>query len=119
MSTKTFISLLLLPIFIGKLFVVDAGVLKILSPVTISYVKPYCKKNQSGSDSIKTYEFEQTVETGNNTIELSSFCTPQFNFNVFLWDFNISEVADIAYVIFTSRLSYLYLDSHSPPPRLI
>lgn len=119
MSIKTFLSLILIPIFIGKLFVVDAGLANIISQGSISFVKPYCKKKQSVSDNKKAYEFQQDVDASNNIIKISSFCTPQFNFNVFLWDFNISEDMNVKYVIFTSRLSYLYLDSHSPPPRLV
>ncbi|MCM8570031.1 hypothetical protein NE848_11620 [Gramella jeungdoensis] len=119
MSTKNLISLLLIPLFLGKLFIVDTGLVKIISQGSVSFVKPYCKKKQSTWDSKKTYDFNQSADEGRSVIEISSFCTPQFSFNVFSWDLNISEDISIENIIFTSRLSYLYLDSHSPPPRLV
>ncbi|MCG9972162.1 hypothetical protein [Christiangramia crocea] len=119
MSTKTFISILLIPLFLGKLLIVDASLLNILAEDEISFVKPYCQKKQSNSDIKKTYEFKQNLDAKNNITEVSSFCTPQFNFNVFSWNFNISEVINIEDILFSSRLSYLYLDSHSPPPKFV
>lgn len=115
-STKTLISLFLIPLFIGKLLVVDASVLNLLSQGKVTVVKTNCKKKTSGSDS---YDFEQYVDSKNSVIEIGSFCTPQFNFNVFSWSLSVSEDMNMQDDQLTSRLSYLYLDSHSPPPRLV
>ncbi|MCB7480553.1 hypothetical protein [Christiangramia sediminis] len=119
MSLKKLILLLLLPVFLGKLFMVDASAINLLSQGNITFVKPFCKKKKSNSDSTKTYEFEKKVETNNSWVEISSFCTPQFNFNAYSWNFSNSEVISAEDVLFTSRLSYLYLDSHSPPPKFV
>ena len=117
MSSKTFISLLLIPLFLGKLFIVDAGVINMVFKDTISIVKPYCKKKQSKSDTKGTHEFEH-VDLKNSVTEFSSFCTPQFNFNVFTLSVNNSEFVNVEDVLFISKLTYLYLDSQSPPPKL-
>ncbi|MDX1761918.1 MAG: hypothetical protein R3218_07155 [Christiangramia sp.] len=119
MSTKALISLFLIPLFLGKLFIVDASAINLLSHGSISFVKQYCQKKQSASHVHNTYDFEQTVDARDTIIKIGSFCTPQFNFNVFSWSFNNSEVINAEDVLFTSRLSYLYLDSHSPPPKLV
>ncbi len=119
LSPKAIISLFLIPLFLGKLFIVDASAINLLSHGSISFVKPYCQKKQAVSDTHNTYDLAQTVDAKNSIIKISSFCTPQFNFNVYSWNFSNSEVINVEDVIFTSRLSYLYLDSHSPPPKSV
>ena len=116
MSTKTLIALFLIPLFLGKLLIVDASVMNLLSQGKVTVVKTHCKKKPSGSDS---YDFEQHVDSSNSVIEIGSFCTPQFNFNVFSWSLSVSEDINMEDEQLTSILSYLYLDSHSPPPRLV
>ncbi|WP_037314412.1 hypothetical protein [Salegentibacter sp. Hel_I_6] len=119
MSTKALISLFLIPLFLGKLLIVDASLINLLSKGTISFVNPYCEKKALSSDKEKTYEFVQNVENQNLMVEISSFCTPQFNFNIFSWTPRLSEVFFEKNTIYSSKLSYLYLDSHSPPPKLV
>ncbi|MGA8854750.1 MAG: hypothetical protein WB492_11295 [Christiangramia sp.] len=118
MSLKPLISLFLIPLFLGKLFIVDASAINLLSHGTISFVKPYCQKKQSVSDVQYPNDFEHSVNAKNSITKISSFCTPQFNFNVYSWNFSHSEVINVEDILFTSRLSYLYLDSHSPPPKV-
>ena len=49
---------------------------------------------------------------------LSGFCTSQFNIEIFCWEATISKLIPPFNEHFTSKLSYLYLDNASPPPRL-
>ena len=118
MSIKSLIALILIPIFVGKLFIVDAGIFNLFSEGKVTFVKPFCKKKGSSLEKDKTHKFVQDIDKQNTMLEISSFCTPQFNFNVFTWNLNISEVLHRENIIFSSKLSYLYLDSHSPPPRI-
>ena len=119
MSIKSLIALILIPIFVGKLFIVDAVIINLFSEGKVTFVKPFCKKKGFNLEKDKPHEFVQDIDNQNTMLEISSFCTPQFNFIVFNWHPNLFEVFPRENSIFSSKLSYLYLDSHSPPPRLV
>lgn len=118
-NSNALISLFLIPLFLGKLFIVDASVINLLSQGQVSFVKKYCQKDQSGAQLQNTYEFQQDLDARYSITEIGSFCTPQFNFNVFNWSTTTIELITKEDISFTSKLSYLYLDSQSPPPRLM
>ena len=119
MKTKTYIALLLTFIFLAKFVAIDANGLNVLfSGSEISFVNPHCKKENSPKQTKKTADFSQTDQSALQVIDLVGFCTSQFQFELLTWETTISKPVTVFNEHFSSRLSYLYLDNDSPPPRL-
>jgi len=118
-KAKTYIAVLLTFIFLAKFVAIDANGLSFLfSGSDISFVNPHCKKDKIQKQSKKTADFSQADLSFSQVIALNGFCTSQFQFEMFSWETNCSEPIAFFNEHFTSRLSYLYLDNESPPPRL-
>lgn len=117
MQFKAIISFLILVLFTGKLFLVDSGAIGYMSGEAITFVKPYCKKQQDGTAD-KPIKFQKQVEAENQVINFHSFCSPQIRIELTRWDFSIPEYISTGDSLLSSRQNYLYLDQHSPPPKL-
>ncbi|MCP9200492.1 hypothetical protein MKO06_11265 [Gramella sp. GC03-9] len=118
MSLNAPISIFLSLMFMAKLFLVDASFMQVLSGGEIRIEKAYCKKKTSISENNRAAAFVAETNTNNFSLELLSSCTPQFNFFIAGWDFGYSEPIRATDDLHTSRLSYLYLEKHSPPPKI-
>ena len=119
MKIKTYITALLVLIFMGKFLAVDANGLNILfNHSDISFVNSHCKKRNSPKETKKSAVFSQTDVSGSHAILLNGFCNSQFHFNFYTWATNFREPVAVFNQYFSSRLLYLYLDNASPPPRL-
>ena len=119
MNLKSLVSLTIVILFIGKLFLVDSNAADLLFQGNISFVKPNCSKKQSIKKNTGQFQFHKYLDSDDSNIELSSFCTTQFNFEVYSWELIISEVLHVEEESFTSNLSFRYLDSQSPPPKMV
>ncbi|WP_031428429.1 hypothetical protein [Flavimarina sp. Hel_I_48] len=103
----------------AKFAAIDADGLNILfSGSDISFVNPHCKKENPPKQSKKTADFSQTDISASQVIALNGFCTSQFQLELFSWETNFAGPTVVFNEHFSSRLSYLYLDNASPPPRL-
>jgi hypothetical protein len=119
-KAQTYISILLVTIFLGKFLAVDANGLNILfSQSDISFVNPHCKNKNSPKQLKNTAHFSQVDLVPSQVIHLSGFCSSQFQFELCSWESNILEPIAAFYEHFFSKLSYLYLDNVSPPPQLV
>lgn len=119
-KTRTYIAVLLAFIFVAKFVAIDADGLNLLfSESDISFVNPHCKKENPPKHLKKTADFSNTDLSTYQIIALTGICTSQFQMEVFSWETNISKPITVFNKHFSSRLSYLYLDNASPPPRLI
>lgn len=119
LKTKTYIAVLLTLIFMAKFVAIDANGMSVLfSGSNISFVKSHCKKKNSAKQTNKTTDFSQADVSTWQVIELSGFCSSQFQFELVSWEANFSEPVAIFNEHLSSRLLYLYLDNASPPPRL-
>lgn len=104
----------------AKFIAIDANGLNILfSGHDITFVKPNCKKKNAPKLATKTMDFSQVDMITSQEISLSGFCTSQFQFKMFSWISNISQSVTVYNDYLTSRLNYRYLESVSPPPRLV
>ncbi len=119
MRLKSFISLILVFLFMGKLFIVDANAVEVIFQGDISFVKPNCSKKHSIKKSSRPFNLHEHIDSEDSSLQLSSFCTTQFKFDVQSWEPLFSEVLNTKEKIFTSNLSYRYLDSKSPPPKRV
>ncbi|TCL67633.1 hypothetical protein EV196_102191 [Mariniflexile fucanivorans] len=63
-------------------------------------------------------DFSQADLVTSQEILLSGFCTSQFQFELFSWTTRNIKSITVYNDYFTSTLSYRYLESVSPPPRL-
>ena len=103
----------------AKFVAIDANGLNVLfSGSDITFVNPHCKKENAPKQSKKTVDFSQVDLLISQVIALNSFCTSQFQFELFSWETHYSEPIAVLNGHFTSRLINLYLDNDSPPPRL-
>lgn len=120
MKTKTYIAALLAFVFLAKLIAIDANGLKILfGDDAITFVKPFCKKKNAPKLADKTMDVSQADMNPSQQISVSVICTSQFQFELFSWTSNMPKSFTVFNDYFTSRLSYRYLESVSPPPRLV
>lgn len=116
---KTYIAVFLTFIFTAKFVTIDADGLNMLFNASpISFVNQHCKTQYDQTQSTQTVDFSQTDPSASETITLNSFCTPQFQFAPISWDIGFFEPIPVFNDHLTSRLSYLYLENSSPPPRL-
>lgn len=98
----------------------DADGLNVLfSGSDISFVNSHCKTESPPKQTKKIANFSQADQLASQVIVLSSFCTSQFQFELFSWETDYPEPIAVFNEHFSLRLSYLYLDNASPPPRLV
>lgn len=103
----------------AKFFAVDANGLNIIfSGSDVTFVNPHCEKNNSIKKSIDYSNFSQQETAETEMIGLTGNCTSPFQFVLFSWELNDSDLIAVFDDHFTSRLNYRYLDNVSPPPRL-
>ncbi|WP_246067685.1 hypothetical protein [Changchengzhania lutea] len=113
------IALALVCIFLVKFVTIDANGLSVLfNGSNISFVKPLCKKKNSPKLSKDSINFSNIEISSDQVISLTGFCNSQFHLELFSWKTGTSEPNATYNKHFSSRLSYLYLDNVSPPPRL-
>lgn len=118
-KTKTYIAALLTFIFLAKFVAIDANGLNVLfSGSEISFVNPHCKNENPPKQTKKTANFSQDDHSNFQIVELNGFCTSQFQLELLSWKTSYPEHIAFLNEHLTSRLSYLYLDSAYPPPRL-
>lgn len=104
----------------AKFIVIDANGLNILfGGNDITFVKPFCKKKNAPKLTNKTMDLSQADVMTSQEILLSGFCTSQFQFELFSWTSNVSNPITVYNDYLTSKLNYRYLESVSPPPRLV
>ncbi|WP_317167418.1 hypothetical protein [Winogradskyella vidalii] len=119
MKTKTYIAALLAFVFLAKFIAIDANALNILfDGNNISFVKPFCKKKNAPKLAGQTMDFSQADSMTSQDILFSGFCTSQFQFELLSWTTHTIKPITVFNDYLTSRLSYRYLESVSPPPRL-
>ena len=119
MKAKTYIAVILTFIFLAKFVAIDANGLNLLfGGSDISFVNPHCKNENPPKLAKKAASFSKAEELAAQVITLNGFCTPQFQLELFTWESTYSEPVAIFSEHFSPRLSYLYLDNASPPPRM-
>ncbi|MEO5790256.1 MAG: hypothetical protein ACOH2D_06930 [Gelidibacter sp.] len=103
----------------AKFVAVDAyGLNIIFSGSDITFVNPHCEKKNSIKKTNDTSSFSQQDHIETQMITLDGNCSSKFQFELFAWDAHFSNPISVSDNHFTSRLSFRYLDSVSPPPRL-
>ena len=116
---KSYIAVVLIAIFLAKFAAIDANGLNIIfSGSKTSFVNPFCKKNSSNEKSNESTSFSAQDHVETQVIILSGNCTTPFHFELFSWEADYSDPVVVINEHFTSKLSYRYLDSISPPPRV-
>ncbi|SDR71910.1 hypothetical protein [Gramella sp. MAR_2010_147] len=119
MNLKIYIALFFILLFGGKLLIVDSGVIEILSHDLITVVNPFCKKNSEIVKDKRTVNFQlQENEIKSQQLSIASLCSPQLKLEIFFSETEFRENIIHAPNVFTSRLSTIYLDHLSPPPKL-
>lgn len=119
LKTKSYIAVVLMVIFLAKFAAIDANALNIIfSGTSTTFVNPYCKKNASDQKSNASDSFSPHDQLETQVITLSGNCTTPFQFEIFSWEADFSDPIVVFNEHFTSKLSYRYLDSISPPPRV-
>ena len=119
MKNKTYIAAILAFVFIAKFFAIDAGLNIMLSGNDITFVKPNCKKENTYKLGNNTVDFSRVDSESPLEILLSDFCNSQFQFELFTWETIVLKFSAISNEHLPSNLRYRYLDSDSPPPRLV
>lgn len=105
--------------FLAKFVAVDANGLNIIfSGSDITFVNPHCEKNITNDKSNDTPSFSKQDSVQKQMITLDGNCSSPLQFELFSWDIYNSNPIVVFNPNFTSSLSFRYLDSVSPPPRL-
>ncbi len=118
-KTKTYIAVILTFIFLAKFVAVDAdGLNAFFSGSNISFANLHCYKKDSPKQIIPRADFSQADELASQIISLNHYCTSQFQIEFYSWETDFPKTLAVFNEHFISRLSYLYLDNISPPPRL-
>ena len=103
----------------AKFGAIDANGLNIIfSGGDTIFVNPYCKKINPSEKSKDTSNFSQQDQVETQMIILSGNCTTPFQFELYSWETDYLDPISVFNDQFTSRVSYRYLDSISPPPRV-
>lgn len=118
MNSKTIILFFMIPIFIGKLIVLDASFINIISPSEVSFEKVNCMKDQVAKDLKTSLELKKPSKPNNRVILVNGFCNPQLYFSLYTWLLDIVEKTLHLSIKFDDSLSYIFIDSQSPPPKL-
>lgn len=106
-------------IFTAKLFAVDANGLKMFfNGGEITFVNPYCKKDNPLKKSEESSNFSQQNNGSVQLMTISTTCNTAFHFELFSWETNSSTPIAVFDDYFSSLLNYRFLESVSPPPRL-
>lgn len=120
LKTRTYIAVVLTCIFLAKFVAIDAHVLKtIFSTNDFVLVNPHCKKESTLDTTDKSQSFSQQDQHQAQLITLSGQCTTPFHLELFTWEINYSDPILVLDDHVPSRLNYRYLESVSPPPRLV
>lgn len=104
----------------AKFIAIDADGLNVVfekSDVTFLN-QMYCGTESDFHQSVKTADFAQADQFASLVIPINGFCTSQYQFILFSWEANFREKIVTFNAHSSSELSYLYLDSLSPPPQL-
>ncbi|KKM03880.1 hypothetical protein LCGC14_1769940 [marine sediment metagenome] len=116
---KTYIALVLTFIFVAKFLAVDANGLNVLfSGSEITFVNPHCKKRNSLKKLESSTDYSQQERGAHQMIYLNGQCNIAFQFESFTWSLNDPKAIVTLNDNVPSALSYRYLESVSPPPRL-
>lgn len=119
MKAKTYIAVVLTFIFMAKFVAIDAnGLNHLFGGSDIAFVNPHCKNDNPPKLVKDIANFSQADDLSSEVIVLNGFCTSQYKLELSSWEADWSEPITIFNAHFSSRLSYRYLDSVSPPPRL-
>lgn len=118
MSIKIHIAILLALVFGGKLLILDSGILDFLDNENLVATRPYCKKKK-GLASKDTASFEKQANSVDATISIYVFCNPFSKLDVPQLELLQPEGISAGQTLHSDRLSHIYLDQHSPPPRFI
>ncbi|WP_251795680.1 MULTISPECIES: hypothetical protein [unclassified Arenibacter] len=120
MKTKTYIAVFLTFIFLAKFAAIDANGLNLLfSGSDISFQNPHCKKEKLLKHTKQNVVFSQAALQASQVITLNGFCSTQFQLAPFSWEIVVLKSTTVFNEHLTSKLSYLYIDNDSPPPRLV
>ncbi|RAJ24757.1 hypothetical protein LX77_01753 [Gelidibacter algens] len=120
LKTRTYIAVVLTFIFLAKFVAIDAHGLKTLFSATDTvFVNPYCKKQATVDATETSQNFSQQDHHQEQLIILSGQCTTPFHLELFTWEINYSDPIAVLDDHVPSRLNYRYLESVSPPPRLV
>lgn len=119
MKTQTYIAIVLTFVFLAKFVAIDANGLNVIfSGSATTFVNPHCKKGDSIKKSNETASFYKQSNAETQMVILSGNCTTPFQFELYSWETDYLDPISVFNDQFTSRLSYRYLDSISPPPRV-
>ncbi len=103
----------------AKFIAIDADGLNVFfSGSDISFVKIHCRKENPPKQSKEIANFLKADLSASRIITLNTLCTSQFQLDLFFWEMDSSASMAVFNVNSTSKLSSLYLDKVSPPPRL-
>lgn len=104
----------------AKFIAVDAdGLNVVFQDDDITFVNQmFCETEGIFHQSVKTADLSQADQFASLVIPLNGFCTSQYQFVLFPWEANFQEPIATFNAHSSSELSYLYLDSLSPPPQL-
>ena len=120
LKTKTYISIVLMLIFLAKFGAIDANGLNFLfSGNPISFVKPNCKKKNAPKLAKETSDLSQNNTSLVQVIGLNGYCASQFDFQLFSWKISYPEPFTVFKDYFPSKLNFRYLEHISPPPRFV
>lgn len=104
----------------AKFIAVDAdGLNVVFQDDDVTFVNQmFCETQGNFQQSVKTTDLSQADQLASLVIPLNGFCTSQYQFVLLSWEPDCQEPIATFNAHSSSELSYLYLDSLSPPPRL-
>ena len=86
----------------------------------ISFENPHCKKEKLLKHlKQQNVVFSQADLLASQVITLNGFCSSQFQLAPSSWESVVSKSTTVFNENLSPKLSYLYIDNDSPPPRLV
>ena len=117
MTLNSYIAIFFSVIFFGKFLVMDSKILAaIFDADEISYVKPFCEKQNV---KIQSQKSQEALDEDNKTLNLTidSFCNAPFKFEVFSWESKVLTQETRAFADHSPSLPESAKDRFYPPPR--
>ena len=118
MNLNSYIAIFFTVIFFGKFLVMDSKILvTILDTGEITYVNPFCEKQNSKISDFNDREF--LAEAGKHTnLALDTFCNSPFQVEIFNWEQSLIPQESRAYPYRTSIVPEAGNDRFYPPPKV-
>ncbi|PTX43625.1 hypothetical protein C8P64_2155 [Christiangramia gaetbulicola] len=117
MLTRIIISTSLIFLFLGKLIIVEAHLLNVISEGSITIVNPNCKKKRATESKKPSFSGKDTT-AHHQIFQIAHLCNSYYNKVPFEWSIAFHTQISLKKLGIISNNYLFYPEQHSPPPKI-